>query len=233
MKKRYRYILFDINGTLLNYWETKINSYHYTFSEICKRYKRNYNDRYIRVFDKIEKDLNEKKVNQEIVSIRRFEIFLHLEFNEGSKDIAAFYRKMYNDFINKNISTYSDVVPVLSKIRGTDITMCIISNGPCENQKLRLEQAGILSYFDKLFFSEVIGNRKPDTGFYNYVFNSLSIKNSDAIVVGDSLKEDYLGAQNYGVDALLLDRKNVNINTSINGNTINSLSEIDNFVEFY
>ena len=98
---------------------------------------------------------------------------------------------------------------------------------------MRLEQAGILSYFDKLFFSEVIGNRKPDTGFYNYVFNSLSIKNSDAIVVGDSLKEDYLGAQNYGVDALLLDRKNVNINTSINGNTINSLSEIDNFVEFY
>ena len=52
-------------------------------------------------------------------------------------------------------------------------------------------------------------------------------------MVGDSLKEDYLGAQNYGVDALLLDRKNVNINTSINGNTINSLSEIDNFVEFY
>ena len=233
MKKRYRYILFDINGTLLNYWETKINSYHYTFSEICKRYNKNYSDRYISAFNKIEKDLNEKGVDQKIASIRRFEIFLLQEFNEGSKSIAAFYRNMYNEFINRNISVYSDVVPVLSKIKGSDITMCIISNGPFENQKLRLKQAGILSYFDKLFFSQVIGNRKPEADFYNYVFNSLSIKNSDAIVVGDSLKEDYLGAKSYGVDALLLDRKNVNINTSINSNKINSLSEIDNFVEFY
>lgn len=233
MKKRYRYILFDINGTLLNYWETKINSYHYIFSEICKRYNKIYSDRYINAFNKIEKNLNEKKVNQKITSIRRFEIFLLQEFNESSKDMAAYYRNMYNEFINKNINVYPDVIPALNKINHTDITMCIISNGPCENQKLRLEQAGILSYFDKLYFSQVIGHRKPEADFYNYVFNSLSIKISDAIVVGDSLKEDYLGAKNFGVDALLLDRENVKKNTFINNDTIRSLSEIDNFVEYY
>lgn len=233
MRKKYKYILFDINGTLLNYWETKIDAYHYTFTEICRKYNKIYSDKYISEFNKIEKDLDSKKVNQRIASTRRFEIFLLQEFNESSKDLAVFYRNMYNEFINKNISVYSDVIPVLRKINGTDITMCIISNGPSENQKLRLKQAGILSYFDKLYFSQDIGNRKPEMGFYDYVFNSLLIRKSEAIVVGDSLKEDYLGAVNYGVDALLVERKNVNINTSINNNTINSLSEIDNFVEIY
>lgn len=232
MRKNYKYILFDINGTLLNYWETKIDAYHYTFAEICKKYNKIYSDKYISEFNKIEEDLNNKKVNQKIASFRRFEIFLLQEFNESSKDLAVFYRNMYNEFINKNISVYSDVIPVLRKINCTDISMCIISNGPSENQKLRLEQAGILSYFDKLYFSQDIGKRKPETAFYNYVFNSLSIRKSDAIVVGDSLKEDYLGAMDYGVDALLLDRKNSNINTFINSNTINSLSEIDKFVKF-
>ncbi len=57
MKKKYKYILFDINGTLLNYWETKIDAYHYTFTEICKKDNKIYSDKYISEFNKIEEEL--------------------------------------------------------------------------------------------------------------------------------------------------------------------------------
>jgi len=66
-----------------------------------------------------------------------------------------------------------------------------------------LESLGILKYFDSLTISSEVGYLKPRREIFERAIRSLSIAPSEAIHVGDSFKQDIVGATSFGMNAAL------------------------------
>ena len=76
----------------------------------------------------------------------------------------------------------------------------LVSNGTACVQKGRLESAGIVPYFEKVFISEEIGVNKPDPRFFEACFEKMEpFDRSRCMIVGDSLTSDILGGRNAGI----------------------------------
>ena len=81
-------------------------------------------------------------------------------------------------------------------------------------QTERLKNIGYLKYFSKIFGSDKVG-AKPFTASFQEVLNSIESSPSECIMIGDSKKNDILGANNAGIAGILFDfdgkRDNSNI----------------------
>jgi 2-haloacid dehalogenase len=79
-------------------------------------------------------------------------------------------------------------------------------------------------YFKKIYISEEVGFAKPDKRFFHLVLDDLGIEPNKALIVGDSIKDDYNCSHEIGMISILLDRFNKNDN--FNGPRITSLFEL-------
>ena len=82
-------------------------------------------------------------------------------------------------------------------------------------QRSRLEQAGILHYFEDTYISLDIGYDKPDIRFYQEALRRCNLQPHEVLMIGDSMTTDVIGAQNAGIDARFFDRKSDDLYTLI------------------
>ncbi len=66
------------------------------------------------------------------------------------------------------------------------------------------EQAGILDLFSTMSFSSDHGMVKPSPKPFNQILNGLALSNSEAVVIGDSVRRDLGGANRAGIDCVLV-----------------------------
>ena len=75
----------------------------------------------------------------------------------------------------------------------------IVTNGNAVSQMSRLERSGLLPYVQDVFVSEDAGAAKPDVRYFDYAFSRIpGFEKERALLIGDSLTSDMLGAQNTG-----------------------------------
>lgn len=79
----------------------------------------------------------------------------------------------------------------------------IITNGFKEVQHKKMESSGILKYFDTITTSEDVGVKKPDKKIFEAALKNASAKIKESIMIGDNFEADILGAQNFGMPAIL------------------------------
>src|SRR5688572_5454936 len=65
-----------------------------------------------------------------------------------------------------------------------------------------LKRAGIDELIERIYLARELGSRKPEAAFFNAVLRDLECAPSQALVVGDTLKEDILGALRAGIKAV-------------------------------
>lgn len=87
-------------------------------------------------------------------------------------------------------------------------TLNVASNAPENQQRLRLEKAGLLKYFHRIFTSEGVGYPKPQSEFYAYCLKGLVP--SECCMIGDSLSADVDGAVKAGMKAIWFNKKGQN-----------------------
>lgn len=78
----------------------------------------------------------------------------------------------------------------------------IITNGFQEIQTKKLINSGIAHYFDQVIDSEMAGVKKPNPIIFNLGLNKAKVNASAALMIGDSLEADILGAKKAGLYAL-------------------------------
>lgn len=106
--------------------------------------------------------------------------------------------------------------------------VCAASNAPSIQQRSRLENCGMIEYFDKLFISEEIGHPKPSASFFDACLAALpGISREEAVMIGDSLTADIYGGVEYGLRTVWFNFEKRDIPSDI-GNTavVHSLWEI-------
>jgi 2-haloacid dehalogenase len=122
--------------------------------------------------------------------------------HSDSKILSNLY---WNTFCNAcDFEDYAQ--DILSYLHG-NYKLAIISNGIGEAQRGRLAAGGIDHFFDTLIISDEVGYWKPDKEIFNEALRRLNINQSEALFIGDSLTDDYIGALNAGIDFCYYNRK--------------------------
>ena len=131
-------------------------------------------------------------------------VLKHLKItdNEGLGRIVQF---RWFDFVDSTL--YPEVKEVLSELKQRGLKVGLISNGYEEEINLILEKADLeKTTFDIIVGVDTIRQTKPNPDIFKYAISKLNVKPEEAMFVGDSVEADYEGAENAGIQALLLDR---------------------------
>jgi HAD superfamily hydrolase (TIGR01509 family) len=98
---------------------------------------------------------------------------------------------------------YDDVLPTLKELQRRGFQLGVVTNrhwgGAVFQEDLRI--LGLLDYFDPRYMaiSCDLGIRKPNPAIFMHTLNALNIMPQEAVMVGDSLRSDILGAQLLGI----------------------------------
>ncbi|MEZ4553962.1 MAG: HAD family hydrolase [Dehalococcoidia bacterium] len=104
-----------------------------------------------------------------------------------------------------HITLFPDALAALDAARGCG-RVAVITNGPSEAQRLKLERTGLLERFDVLAISGEVGAEKPDLEIFTHALDRLGVAAPDAVHIGDNLTMDIRGARDAGMTAVWLNR---------------------------
>ena len=102
---------------------------------------------------------------------------------------------------------FDDAIETLQYLKQKGYLIAIISNSPPTSHD-QLANLQIKQYVDHAIFSFEVGMRKPEKEVFLHLLRKMNVNPSEAVMVGDSMKNDIRGAIVAGIDAVLLDRNN-------------------------
>lgn len=226
MKKHYKYLLWDIDDTLVDF---KISE-KIALKECFKQVSVDLSDEDILVYSKINHDywklLEQGKIEKSIMLNQRFEDFskyLSLE-SIDSQAINKMFQIMIGDYAVMIDGAY-EICVNFKEIK----KQYALTNGTAIAQNRKLKNTGLIEIFDDVFISDEVGYDKPNIRFYEHVFDKIpEFKKEEALVIGDSLSSDILGANNAGIDCCWFNPKGaINENPDIKMNyEIKALNEL-------
>lgn len=208
MKKRYTHIFFDLDNTL---WDFRKNSYCAMHHAFKKHIKNGYTDygKFFEVYSVFNRALWDDYRNQIVPKSELVWLRFQKTFDElGIKNVdAAEMNATYFDKMPEQTALMPDAEKILQYLKSKGYNLNIISNGFHEVQLKKLENTGLLKYFNKVFLSEDVKVPKPGAEIFEYAVKSVNAKKAESIMVGDDWDVDIQGALKFGIDAVYLRRK--------------------------
>lgn len=199
------YLLFDAGGTLV-----------FLAAEVFRREAGKYGyiiepdhfyDRLARFEYKHDEERLRGMSRQEIFGHRHFFRVVLEELGVSPEDAERIKDAIVEIHKERNIwnASYPWVTETLTRLKRMGYGMSIISNTDAR-VKEQLEDGGIVDFFDRIFDSKLIGFAKPDPRLFKYGCDALGVKPEECLYIGDSLAIDVLGANSFGMPAVLVDR---------------------------
>jgi len=100
---------------------------------------------------------------------------------------------------------FPDVVPTLDRMEEAGLRLAVVSNWD-SNLPALLSGLELASRFHAVLVSAIERTGKPEREIFHRACARLEVEPAQALHVGDSRREDYQGAREAGLQALLLDR---------------------------
>jgi len=182
---KYKAILFDLDGTLLDYRVAQKNA----------------TDNRAEYF---------KLVNSpEVQSYESRGVPLPASPEMKTAFVKAGVQKSPEEFLSSYFSKLSQhgilitgALQILEKLH-KQVKLAVVSNGHSSVQLPRMQRAGIAHFFPHRFFSYNTGIAKPDPKILHMAMNALEVKPEETLFIGDSTTSDQPAAHAAGVDFFL------------------------------
>lgn len=211
--KRFEIILWDIDGTLLDFLAAEkaaINALFLEFGlgictdEMLYRYSK-INQRHWNMLERGEMDKPQMLVH-------RFEEFFTAEGLDPS--VCAQFNEAYQVRLGDTVVFLDNSKELVSSLQGK-VRQYVVSNGTVIAQTKKLRNSGFDKLMDGIFLSEQLGFEKPAREFFDCVFEKLGPVDRDKIlIVGDSLTSDILGGNHAGIRTCWYNPKGLKNDTS-------------------
>lgn len=248
-------IFFDLDGTLVKSNEATAR----LFQDITKFFSINISGEDFRAIFR-EQALSEMRLLSQYNYIEKLNIgsydlfYLNLEHSPLKQlEIEQYRTKVCKntisklDYYNVNLTenslmlylkenwikfydVFDNVYNVLKKL-STMYKLVIVTNGFDEIQRLKVDFCNIKQYFKDIIVSSQFGIGKPHKEFYSYVIERTKSIPEKSVMVGDSIKNDIIGAKNVGMNTIFIQR-NPNDNLKYNGyiNNVHSIVRIEEII---
>jgi putative hydrolase of the HAD superfamily len=136
-----------------------------------------------------------------------------------------FFAELYDHFTTAAAwEPYEDVVPALERLHARGASIGLITNYDTRVYRV-LDAVGLAPFLDTVTIPALARAAKPDPAIFLHALQALQVDPRDAVHVGDEFEDDYVGAENAGMTAVLIDR-----HASSNGKglrRIRSLGELE------
>ncbi|MDD7306040.1 MAG: YjjG family noncanonical pyrimidine nucleotidase [Peptoniphilaceae bacterium] len=224
-----KYILWDIDATLLDFDLAEDNSIRYCFDYFdlgfCSADKLL---AYKKINDKYWKALERREIDKKQVLIGRFVEF----FNKYGYDASI--AEDFNEKYQKSLAKFSEFNPFAEEIVAYfhgKYRQFGATNGTKIAQVGKLKKSGLDKSLEKVFISEELGVEKPAKEFFDYIFSYIGDYNKNSyVIIGDSLTSDIQGGVNAAIKTIWFNPKNhqntLNLRTDYVIKSLKDLKEI-------
>lgn len=201
---KYEFILLDLDDTILDFGAAEAAAYTRALVRHGIPYSDALLERYRRVnvlwWEKLERGETER---EEMLVARHRQFFAE----EGIPADPVSFEADYRRFLGVGHWFVEGAEEILTWLHERGYRLFLASNGVCDTQYSRIASAGIGKYFERIFISEEMGFHKPERGYFDCCFSRIpGFDPEKALLIGDSLTSDVLGARNAGIDACWFNR---------------------------
>jgi putative hydrolase of the HAD superfamily len=125
-----------------------------------------------------------------------------------------------------NPFVYEESFNVLDQLKGK-YKLLLLTNGSPDLQNTKLDiTPELVPYFDHIVISGAFGRGKPDATIFEHALEKMSLTKDEAIMVGDNLMTDILGASRVGMKSVWINRHNKARNEVVPDYEITHLEEL-------
>jgi putative hydrolase of the HAD superfamily len=119
---------------------------------------------------------------------------------------------------------YEDTLPCLVRLQTAGYRMAVVSNW--DNSLHRtLRMFNLTGYFEQVLASLEEGVEKPHPGLFKIALERTGVRAEDTLHVGDNPLDDWQGARNAGMRALVIDR-DADVQTDVRITSLLQLAEV-------
>ncbi|ARK30691.1 HAD family hydrolase [Halalkalibacter krulwichiae] len=103
---------------------------------------------------------------------------------------------------------YEESFQILDELKG-NYQLLLLTNGSPDLQNTKLTiTPELVPYFDHIIISGAFGRGKPDPSIFDHALEKMAMTKDEAIMVGDNLMTDILGASRVGMKSVWINRHN-------------------------
>ncbi|MBN1642626.1 MAG: YjjG family noncanonical pyrimidine nucleotidase [Anaerolineae bacterium] len=194
---RYRWLLWDADGTLFDYDAAEEIALATTFDAYGVGYEIAYSDAYRRINSAIWRAFERGEIAAEALRTERFRrLFQALGVDLDPNSFSA----RYLAHLGERADLIDGAADVVRRLYG-QVGMALITNGLKDVQRSRLRRSSLAPYLSAVLISEEVGSAKPDRGIFDAAFEAMGHPDKyEVLIVGDSLTSDMRGGLAYGID---------------------------------
>lgn len=123
-----------------------------------------------------------------------------LDFKIADESLVQKISERYLEVLPVKTNLFPDTIEVLDYLTEKKYLLHLITNGFEKTQLQKITHSHIDHYFTYMITSEIAGSLKPHRGIFDYALQKTGCKAEEALMIGDALDVDILGAQNAGID---------------------------------
>lgn len=200
---RYAYLLWDVDGTLLDFEYSMRVSLYKSLGKIGVTVTEELIDRYSQINDGWWKRLERGEVTREQLLPGRF-LELFTEYGIQCEDLSG-YLADFQKNLGCEYQLTTNALAVCRTLKSRGYHQFVVTNGVTETQKNKLKLSGLADVMEEIFVSQEVGFDKPQKEFFEVCFERIekrypAFTKSQTLIIGDSLSSDIKGGQNAGID---------------------------------
>jgi putative hydrolase of the HAD superfamily len=232
-------IFFDLDNTLCNYsagWESaKAHGIQAAYEVLRERHREIDFSEWQQAFRKATEEVShywEQPAQKGVlVGLERTGRALgHLGLARGEEWISTLTQTFYAAVL-EHLELYPDADETLRLLR-TRFTLGIITNGPADIQRAKIERLELSQRVDHVFISGELGIAKPDPKIFQRALELAEVEAHESLFVGDSPETDIAGAKEAGVWAAWINCKGLpHVESDEADFVIESLDELIDLVD--
>jgi putative hydrolase of the HAD superfamily len=164
-------------------------------------------EKYITLYEKANawcwSEYQSDRMDKQELRGRRFSLaleFCGLNGNtaEELKQIGEKLGKHYVETSPYKTHLVKDALEVIKELSKRGHRLIMLTNGFEEVQHIKVKRCGLEPYFEKVLTSDALGIKKPNPGIFKLALDSVNSRVEDAVMLGDSLASDVVGAREAG-----------------------------------
>jgi YjjG family noncanonical pyrimidine nucleotidase len=149
--------------------------------------------------------LDAKEITHEYLRTHRFKNSFEKIGVEINLDLSQEFDAHFLEKLPTKGHVMEGALPLLESLKG-NYALHMITNGYLEIQTRKMENAGILHFFEHIVTYDVANSRKPEKAMYEHALNLANCTPDESLMIGDSYVADIQGAVNAGLKAIHFDQ---------------------------